>query len=35
MLDVFHQRWVDKQIIEEYDKHKYDGGMNMFLYLLD
>lgn len=27
MLDVFHQRWVDKQIKEGYGKHKYDGSM--------
>ena len=27
MLDVFHQRWVYKQIIEEHNKHKYDGSM--------
>ena len=27
MLDVFHQRWVYKQIIEEHVKYKYDGSI--------
>ena len=35
MLDVFHQRWVYKQIIEEHVKYKYDGSMIYVLYLLN
>lgn len=36
MLDVFHQRWVDKQIIEKCDVHLYNDkhDISMFLYLL-
>ena len=36
MLDVFHQRWVDKQTIEKCDVYLYNDkhDISMFLYLL-